>query len=148
METFKNVVAIVTPLVALFIAWLGLSTWNRQLTGTRDSELSKRILVAIYNIEMMINDIRSPFVHYTLPEGVAPHDEEANNKAWADYYEAKFRRLDEKLADLHAAGVEAKAVWDKSFMDSLTPVWRVTNRLRLRWKENVRAKLNPNYQPI
>src|SRR5258706_11707354 len=131
LETTKTLIAIIAPLIALFIAWRGLSTWNRQLKGARDSDLSKRILVALYNIELMINDIRSPFVEYPLPEGVTPLDQEANNKAWADHYEAKFRRLFETLAELHAASIEAKAVWDKSFMDCLTPLIRIANRPKL-----------------
>lgn len=97
LETIKNLIAIIAPLAALVIAWRGLSTWNRQLYGTRDSELSKRILVALYNIELIIEDIRSPFVEYPLPEGVSPLDQEASNKAWADHYEAKFRRLFETV---------------------------------------------------
>jgi len=96
----------------------------------------------------MINDIRSPFVEYPLPEGVTPFDQEANNKAWADHYEAKFRRLFETLAELHAASIEAKAVWDNSFMDCLTPLSRIANRLKLHWKENVRSTINPNHQTI
>jgi hypothetical protein len=148
LETIKNIVAVIGPLVALFIAWRGLSTWNRQLSGTRDSELSKRILVALYNIEMMIEDIRSPFVEYPLPEGVTPFDQEANNRAWADHYEVKFRKLFGTLADLHAASIEAKAVWDKSFMECPTPLIRVANRLKMHWRENVRTQITPNYQPI
>jgi len=96
----------------------------------------------------MIKDIRSPFVEYPLPEGVNPLDQEANNKAWADHYEAKFRRLFETLAELNAACVEAKAVWDKSFMDCLTPLVRVANRLKLRWKENERLRINPNHRAM
>jgi hypothetical protein len=61
-ETAKNIVAVVAPLIAVYIAWRGLSTWNRQLRGTRDSDLSRRILVALYKVETMIRQIRSPFV--------------------------------------------------------------------------------------
>ncbi len=53
-----------------------------------------------------------------------------------------------RLAELHAAGIEAKAVWDKSFMDSLIPLIRVANRLKMRWKENVRSKISPGYRPL
>ncbi len=80
-ETAKNIVAVLAPLIAVYIAWRGLSTWNRQLRGTRDSDLSRRILVALYKVETMIRQIRSPFVEYRLPPDSSPFHREASNKA-------------------------------------------------------------------
>ena len=147
-ETAKNIVAVIAPLIAIFIAWRGLSTWNRQLKGTRDSELSRRILVALYKAEMMIREIRNPFVEYKLPPDASPFDQEASNKAWAKHYEDRWKALSETLAELKAAGIEAKAVWDKNFIDDMHPFFASINELHNHLSEHIQKKLNPGYDPI
>jgi len=147
-ETARNIVAVVAPLIALYIAWRGLSTWNRQLRGTRDSDLSRRILVALYKVETMIRQIRSPFVEYRLPSDASHFDREANNKAWAKHYEDQWKALAENLAELRAASLEAKAVWDKNFIDDMHPFFAVINELHSHLSEHIQWKLNPHEEPI
>lgn len=57
LQTAKDLVGMMVPLPAVLIAWRGLSTWRRQLSTTRDSDLAKRILVALYKAEAAIEDI-------------------------------------------------------------------------------------------
>jgi hypothetical protein len=148
METIRNIVAIIAPLIALFIAWRGLSTWNRQLKGSRDSELSKRILIALYKVEMMLRDIRHPFVEYRLPEGTSQFDQEASNKAWAKIYEEKWKKMSETLAELQAASIEAKAVWDKDFPEVLNSLFECVNELQNHLSDHIQKKINPGYDSL
>src|SRR5262245_4372315 len=147
-EMAKNIVAVIAPLIALFIAWRGLSTWNRQLKGTRDSDLSRRILVALYKAEMMIREIRSPLVEIKLPPETSRLDQEAADKAWAKHYEDRWKALSEILAELKAAGLEAKAVWDKNFMEEMQPFFAEISELYSHLNDHIQKRLNQDYDPL
>lgn len=81
LQIAKDLTTIIIPIGALLIAWRGLSTWQRQLEVTRDSDLGKRILVALYKAEAALDDIRSPFVTVFIPK-----DQERDPK---DYYRCR-----------------------------------------------------------
>jgi hypothetical protein len=132
IELIKNIVAILAPIIGLFIAKKGLSTWQRQLKGTRDLELSRKILMALYEIELKINDIRTlPRLNFQFDALVRQKNEDKD-------------ALRKHMAELKVGGLEAKAIWDKDFPDLLEDLTSCINALNVCLDNEVNSIIRPN----
>ena len=57
----NDFVTIISLLIGTIIAWVGLSTWRKQLRVGGDYELAKRVLAQVYKVRDAIEDIRGEF---------------------------------------------------------------------------------------
>jgi hypothetical protein len=95
-----GVITVLTFLVAigtLATAIYGLSTWRKQLKGTHEYELAKRINLAVYELRYAIRGVRAPFV---------PTDA-------ASAYQQRWESLLKPARKLKSALFEAQIIWDK-----------------------------------
>jgi hypothetical protein len=93
---------LITALLALsgiVIAFVGLKTWRRQLKGTHDFELAKRLMLDAYNLEESIKQFRNPFII-------------GNNER--DEYDRRWKEVVSFANELRASLTEAQIIWDKS----------------------------------
>src|SRR3989304_91489 len=82
----KDIVTLISLAVAALVAIKGLQTWRRQLKGTADYDLAKRLLKAAYRLRDALQAVRNPFmssgeVQYAIKEvqlEVKPSDEDFN----------------------------------------------------------------------
>ena len=67
-----HIIKDITPLVGtvgtLYIAYLALSTWKKQLKGTDKYQLSKKILRQIYQVQDAITNVRNPMIYLSKNE--------------------------------------------------------------------------------
>ena len=59
---FKDIFLAVAALIGSCAAWLGLSTWNRQLIGNTEYDLARRILPLCYRYRDAIRGVRARIV--------------------------------------------------------------------------------------
>jgi len=115
----NQVIPFLTLLVTigtLIIAALALTTWRKQLKGSHDFELARRINVSLYELRYQIKGARSPYV-----EG------EIN-----DAYANRWTRVVEPAKILQSSLFEAQILWDKDTYLALDA--KVSDLLaRLRW---------------
>jgi len=147
METFKDIATIVFGVAALVIAYKGLQTWRVQLKSTADTDLARRILIALYKIQREIAHIRRPLRETSLPEGASHFDKEAVNKAFTDQYMKEWSNLQGELVQLQVACIEAQAVWDKDFPRKLIPLNQTIAELQQHISEHIQSKNDPHHEP-
>lgn len=116
VPVFKDVVTAIVALGGLWIAWLGLDAWRRQLTGRTEYELARRLLRATYAVRDEIEVVRSPFVSghemdvAALDADYAPEGM-LDRKPYIMALAARVRGLNERLSELRVEALEAEVLW-------------------------------------
>lgn len=112
------------PIAALFIAWSGLNTWKRQLKGSHDFELGRRLLLSLYRCRDALKSARHPFVH--------PGESDKDRDDWeASAYENRWRAVSEAASELRAAISESEASWGEDFHEENKRLHGLTVKLML-----------------
>src|SRR5688572_23930577 len=133
MATTAEVITIVkdvatgsAALIAAGVAVVGLRTWQRQLRGQTDYQLARRLLRAVYVVRDEIRNVRNPLILSTeAKEAVMEKAKEEGHVTVAmaegyevsvsnsepAVYEARWRRLSDKLAEMNAELLEAEVSW-------------------------------------
>jgi hypothetical protein len=102
-DVARDVVILVTAIIGSTVAIMGLRTWSKQLKGTYEYELARRLMLAMYKLQDAIAAVRNPFV-----EGEA---EEVYQNRWEGVLDA--------VRELKISLMEAQTVWDKQKARSL-----------------------------
>ena len=71
----KDVVLTIAAAAGMYVAIRGLSTWNRQLKGGVEYELTRRLLRCTYRLREAIKSVRNPVMWSN--EQPSPPDDEA-----------------------------------------------------------------------
>ena len=104
--------------VGIVVAALGLNTWRRQLLGTHEFDLARRVLKSLYSLRDAVASVRHPFMS-TAEAGEIPTDDAAPWEAYA--YQNRWDRVSEAQQDLSVTLVEAEIVWGELLKaDALT----------------------------
>ena len=99
------------------VAIKGLSTWQRQLKGQSEYDLSRRILVSLFKYRDTINGVRYPVMWaYEMP---TPLDEDAKGMSrdqisfysTSKAYQARLDKVQNVRTNLYADLLEAEALW-------------------------------------
>lgn len=126
-------------LVAAYVGLKGLDTWKRQLRGTSDYELARRLLKLTYQARDKIQRIRAPMKFgaeferalqeqdIDLEEGEEPSKLQ-KTEAW---YQMHWDELNEILSDLNVAQLEAEVLWGEHIPDVFSPMNEVIGELRV-----------------
>ncbi|WP_448649276.1 hypothetical protein [Pseudomonas corrugata] len=127
---FGTVISAVTVGVAIYFGRAGLHTWRKQLRGSADHDLARRLLIELYKLRDVIKRARSPviFSFETAPfEG-----EERSNDPQQDSYDGSaraYRRrltaMDEARGPLLATMLEAEAVWGIELKELMEHVFKL-----------------------
>jgi len=79
--------------VGATVAYLGLKTWRRELRGRAEYDLARRILSNAYKVRRAIHTFRA-VIAFEEPDPLT-----------------KLKRINEHAAELDAAFIEAKVLW-------------------------------------
>jgi hypothetical protein len=99
LSDFKDLVLVVTAVIASYVALKGLSTWRRQLRGQSEYELAGRFLKSLFLFRDSLKNVRNPFSwHSNIPN--LPKDQldrlSENEKQWyatAQDFEKRWHRF-------------------------------------------------------
>lgn len=116
--------------VAFYFGREGLHTWRRQLRGSADHDLARRLLIEIYKLRDEIRRARSPviFSFETAPfEGETQSDDpkKASFNATARAYRRRLTAMDDARNPLRATMLEAEAVWGDEFKELMEQVFKL-----------------------
>jgi hypothetical protein len=130
---FKDVVLACAAFVGMLVAVSGLTTWNRQLKGGVEYELTRRLLRCTYNLREAIKDVRDPVVfieEMVLSDEQSKFSErEKRHAGLANAYKVRRNKVTVRHAELHAELLEAEVVWDKRIHDSFQPLFDLQQEL-------------------
>ena len=113
----KDLILIGVAITGAIVAVKGLGTWQRQLKGQSEYDLSRRILVSLFKYRDSINGVRHPVMWaYEMP---APPEEEAKNMSrdqirfygTSKAYQVRWEKVQQERTNLYADLLEAEALW-------------------------------------
>jgi hypothetical protein len=131
----KDTVLTIAAVVAAYVALKGLSTWNRQLKGGVEYELTRRILKCAYRLREAIKGVRNPVMWGN--EMPTPTESEAANMSnpeirhygIAKAYQKRWDKVTEVRTDLQTEMLEAEAIWGRVIYDKFEPIFKLQQEL-------------------
>ncbi|MCX5870144.1 MAG: hypothetical protein NTY00_05800 [Deltaproteobacteria bacterium] len=113
----KDVALTGAAITGAIVAVKGLGTWQRQLKGQSEYDLSRRILVSLFKYRDAINGVRYPVMWVT--EMPSPSEEEAATMSYeqkrfhgtSKAYQARWDKVQTERTSLYADLLEAEAIW-------------------------------------
>lgn len=140
-ELTKDVFGIISTLVSAagvgvagWIGFEGLKTWRRQSKGASDHDLSRRLLLDLYNLRDCVSALRSPVM--LINESAIPPEQLAglnfqqiSYKHTAYSYQQRFVTLDEVRNRLRGEILESEVVWGEDLKSLYDPIITLIHEL-------------------
>lgn len=116
--------------VAYYFGREGLNTWRRQLRGSADHDLARRLLIELYRHRDEIQRARSPaiFSFETVPfegEVESTDPKRASYDSSARAYRRRLTAMDDARNPLQATMLEAEAVWGTGLKKLIDHVFKL-----------------------
>lgn len=135
----KDVVTLGVAVVGVCVACKGLKTWQRQLKGSSQFDVAKRLMLKVYLIRQEIESCRSPIRYVTFIE----YDDEGNAiPASQQQYEAikkdmwdSFSGVGKAFNEIELLLVESDIVLDKKIRELFKPIKKICFKLRVSIRE-------------
>lgn len=149
LSVIKDFVLMIVSVIGAFVALKGLSTWNRQLKGSVEYDLARRLLKSTYKLRDAMRGVRNPFMtNQEMPEPPLEHGEDMKYEQIRHYgiekaYLARWDKVNDIRTELQADMLEGEAIWGAD----LYPVFKDLFDLHLELFRNVRNYVeasNPN----
>lgn len=140
-SVFGTMVSAIGVGLAAWIGFSGLATWRRQNKGTSDHDLSRRLLIDLYQLRDRIKHARNSLI--LAGEGGVDDQDQFLNFLQISYrntarsYKKRLALIDEVRVRLSASLLESEAVWGDQLRSRFEPIFKLQNELFL----NVRAYL-------
>jgi hypothetical protein len=137
LSVVKDLVTIISLTIAGFVAIIGLQTWRRQLKGTAEYELAKRLLKATYQLRDRLQAVRDPLIlaaefSYAVKEmqlDIKHEDPEFHAASTAAVYQMRWKPVVEAYQDLELVAFEAETVWGSKVKSALNTIRGSLNTL-------------------
>jgi len=145
----KDLVLSGAAITGASVAVKGLGTWQRQLKGQSEYELSRRILVSVFKYRDAINGVRHPAMWaYEMP---SPPEEEAARMSreqirfygTSKAYQARWDKVQTERTSLYADLLEAEAIWGAELKELFKEVFNLEHKLFTRIRHSVEL-INPD----
>ena len=131
----KDLILSGVAITGAVVAIKGLSTWQRQLKGQSEYDLSRRILVSLFKYRDAINRVRHPAMRaYEMP---TPPDDEAKDMSreklefygTSKAYQARWDKVQNERTKLYTDLLEAEALWGSELNNLFKVVFDLEHEL-------------------
>lgn len=118
----KEVILTAVAVAGAVVAVIGLTTWRRQLGGTVEYELARRLLKEVYQFREALQSVRFPFIsakemELTEEEGPPPkNDKDKRYRELAKAYQNRYVRVNEARNSLEATLLEVEVIWGQELI--------------------------------
>lgn len=103
--------------VAIVVAIIGLSTWRRQLKGTAEYDLTRRLMFTVYKLRDALEGVRDPFL--SVAEG---RDGPADAPWEVVAYDKRWSKVREALIELDVVSLECEVIWGNAVRELKTEI--------------------------
>jgi hypothetical protein len=119
----------------MYVAVRGLNTWNRQLKGGVEYDLTRRILKCTYRLREAIKAVRNPIMWAN--EQPSPPEEKAEGMSkdqlryygLSEAYQARWNGVFSVRSDLHTELLEAEVLWGRDIHTKFDPLFKLQQEL-------------------
>lgn len=131
----KDTVLTLAAVVGAYVALRGLSTWNRQLRGGVEYDLTRRLLKCTYRLREAIKGVRNPVMwanEMPIPpeaEASKMSKDQLRHYGRATAYQKRWDKVTEVRTDLQTEILEAEAIWGRIVYEKFDPVFKLQQEL-------------------
>ena len=126
VEIGKDTATAAAAIAAAIVAALGLQTWKKQLHGSANYELARRLLRATYKVREAIRTVRVPFISIgeiiearkAVGLEITGAGIESSGENERAAYKIRWDQLSTALIDFQAELLEAEALWGSPIRNS------------------------------
>jgi hypothetical protein len=134
-SVLKDLTLLGAAVTAAVVAVKGLGTWQQQLKGQAEYDLSRRILVSLFKYRDAINNARHPAMW--VNEMPSPPVKEAEKMKGEDFwhyglsngYQNRWDKVQEQKSSLNADLLEAEAIWGNRLPEMFKAVYALDHEL-------------------
>lgn len=131
----KDVILASAAVVGAYVALRGLNTWNRQLKGGVEYDLTRRLLRTTYRLREAIKSVRNPIMWSA--EMPTPSEEERkgmSREAIHHYgqgraYQLRWDKVAEIRNDLQTELLEGEVLWGSELHKTYEPLFKLQQEL-------------------
>lgn len=144
----KDLILSGVAITGAVVAIKGLSTWQRQLKGKSEYDLSRRLLVSLFKYRDAINGVRHPAMWaYEMPSPPDDKAKDMSNEEISFYgtskaYEARWDNVQTERTNLYADLLESEALWGTELKDYFTTLFKLEHEL-FTYIRNYLTVINP-----
>jgi hypothetical protein len=145
----KDIVLAIAAIWGIWITSQGLSTWKRQLRGTAEYELARRLMKLTYQWRDALDAVRDPAVwSFEMPEPPADSPaqrSEAHRRFYGteQAYIARWQKVSAIHADFHTARLEARVLWGDPIADAFNAILKQERTLMNALRQHLEGQ-NPD----
>lgn len=145
----QNIVLAISGAAAAVIAYLGLTTWRKELKGKSEYEKAKEVLKAVYKVRRAFMHVRNPAIfQYEYPETMTDNfghlKREHDYEGTAHVYETRWKFLAEAFRELEDLTLDAQVEWGPEYQDVIVPLRGCKAELQVAIQNMLEGKKNPN----
>lgn len=149
LTLIKDFILIGAAITASVVAVKGLGTWQRQLKGQSEYDLSRRILVTLFKYRDAINGVRHPAMWaHEMP---SPPEDDVKNMSHEQIsfygsskgYQNRWDKVQTEKTSLYADLLEAEAIWGIELKDLFKEVFNLEHELFTSVRHYIEL-INPN----
>ena len=150
-EIVKSIGLGVTALIGAIVAWRGLNTWRRQISGQHKHETAMKLLRSLLQVRTRIKELRNPisannevYEAFKEIEGRDPINFEEMSKR--DYLRiVRGNWLNKALDDLDAAKIDTEIVFDDFVLSEVEKISKFIAKLNGALMIREQAKIYPAF---
>ena len=146
--TIVDVVTALLAAAAVWLAWGGLTTWRKQLKGTAEYEVARRLLHSTPKVRDNIKHARNAVIFAgELHSDLSEFEIEGDSLTASRYdknravYGRRMEYVDASVTELTTTLTEAEVLWGIDIHETFDPLFKSVNDLRravilfIRWSE-------------
>ena len=131
----KDAILAIGTVVGSYVALRGLNTWNRQLKGGVEYDLTRRLLRCTYKLRDAMNGVRYPVMFNnemaSPPEedGKGMSAEERRYYGTSQTYQRRWDKVSEVRNELQTELLEGEVLWEKIIHEKFEPLFALQREL-------------------
>lgn len=133
--SFSAVITAVSALGTVLVAFVGLSTWKKELKGKSRFELAKETLKAVYKVRDGFNYVRSRLFSYEWPQealdSLGGIKEGYKYQAYSHAYNNRLKILESAIKDLEKKNFDTLVELGWENIDKFQKIREISQELRV-----------------
>jgi hypothetical protein len=118
----RDILVGLSAVSAAIFAYLGLSTWRKELKGKAEYQLAKEVLKSVYKVREAFKHVRNPAIYrYEYPDEMTDHHghltQEHRYDGTVHVYQERWKQMDKAFGELEEHHLEAQVEWGPEFQD-------------------------------
>jgi len=126
-----NFLVKLVPIAALIVAWMGLSTWKRQIKGTDKYRVASDLLLEIYRLREGIKAVRSSFVEYSPVHKEGESKEMADFNGYVETMDRRWKSVSEPIAEVSLLKLKSEVYLDKNIKGHIDELMKKVRELQV-----------------